>query len=146
VPCIARWPGRIAPASRQTGNALTFDLFATSLAVAGVPLPAGTDAVDLSPVMRGEKGPAPARELYFSRREGGPAYGGKSYEALIKGDWKLLQNDPYSPLELYNLKDDPQEKNNLARARPAVVRELQAALRQHVQQAGATPWQPADRR
>lgn len=146
VPFLARWPGQVAPGSRNDANGLTFDIFATSLAVAGVALPAGMDAVDLSPVLRGERGADAKRELYFSRREGGPAYGGKSYEALIKGDWKLLQNDPYAPLELYNLKDDPLEKNNLAKARPAVVRELQAALRRHVQRAGATPWQPPELR
>ena len=42
----------------------------------------------------------PSRELYFVRREGGQAYGGKSYEAIIRDGWKLMQNDPYSPLEL----------------------------------------------
>lgn len=47
----------------------------------------------------------------------GPAYGGKSYEAIIRGDWKLLQNDPFRPRELYNLKDDPQERNKLAMAK-----------------------------
>jgi len=105
--------------------------------------PAGTDAVSLLPVLRGE---APAatepRELYFVRREGGPAYGGKSYEAIIKGDWKLMQNSPYAPLELYNLKDDPQETTNLFAKNQKVARELQAALRLHVQRGGATPWQP----
>ena len=55
------------------------------------------------------------RDLYFVRREGGAAYGGKSYEAIIRGDWKLLQNDPWSPLELHNLKTDPQAKDNLPR-------------------------------
>lgn len=146
VPFIARWPGRIVAGGTTAENALTFDIFATSLAVAGQPLPAGTDAVDLMPLMTGAAASPGARELYFSRREGGPAYGGKSYEALIKGDWKLLQNDPYSPLELYNLKEDPRESKNLAPSLPAVVREMQAALRKHVQQAGATPWQPAERR
>ncbi|HRH98668.1 MAG TPA: N-acetylgalactosamine 6-sulfate sulfatase, partial [Prosthecobacter sp.] len=81
------------------------------------------------------------RDLYFVRREGGPAYGGKSYEALIRGDWKLMQNTPYSPLELYNLKNDPQEKNNLMGKAPKVFQELSTAMRKHVQIGGATPWQ-----
>ena len=52
------------------------------------------------------------------RREGGPAYGGKSYEAIIRDDWKLMQNDPYGPLELYNLADDPYERRDLAASPP----------------------------
>jgi hypothetical protein len=92
------------------------------------------------PVLRGGTITAP-RDLYFVRREGGPAYGGKSYEAIIRGDWKLLQNDPYSPLELYNLKDDPQEQHNLAgHATRRSFNELAAALRAHIQRGGATPW------
>jgi arylsulfatase A-like enzyme len=84
------------------------------------------------------------RELYFVRREGGN-YGGKSYEAIIRGDWKLLQNDPFSPLELYNLRDDPQEKNNLAGRNRRVFNELAAALRIHVQRGGVVPWQKSAR-
>ena len=81
------------------------------------------------------------RDLYFVRREGGPAYGGKSYEALIRGDWKLMQNDPFSPLELYHLGDDPQEQNDLSRSQPKVFNELSAALRAQIQRGGAVPWQ-----
>lgn len=81
------------------------------------------------------------RDLYFVRREGSPQYGGKSYEALIRGEWKLLQNDPFSPLELYNLRSDPQKKNNLAATNKKLVNELGTALRQHIQRGGATPWQ-----
>lgn len=81
------------------------------------------------------------RDLYFVRREGGPAYGGKSYEAFIRGDWKILQNDPFSPLELYHLQDDPQESRNLARTQPEKLRELSPALQFHIQRAGAVPWQ-----
>jgi hypothetical protein len=61
---------------------------------------------------------------------------------LIRGEWKLLQNDPYSPLELYNLETDPREEANLAAARVDVVRELAAALRAHIRGAGSVPWQP----
>jgi arylsulfatase A-like enzyme len=142
IPFVVRWPGRVAPGSRSDYAGLTFDIFATALEVAGVARPPESDAVSLLPILRGEAGPAAPRELYFVRREGGPAYGGKSYEAIIRGDWKLLQNSPYEPMELYNLQVDPQEKNNVWAQHPQVVRELQTALRAHVQRGGATPWQP----
>lgn len=144
VPFMVRWPGHVAAGSRSDYAGLNFDLFPTFLELAGVQPAADLDAVSLAPVLRGGAITAP-RDLYFVRREGGPAYGGKSYEALIRGDWKLLQNNPYSPLELYNLKLDPRETNNLAAENPARVKELAAALRDHIQRGGATPWQGPSR-
>jgi len=142
VPFVVRWPGHVAPGTRSDYAGLTFDIFATALEAAGVSAPPETDAVSLGPVLRGSASPSSNRELYFVRREGGPAYGGKSYEAIIRGDWKLMQNTPFSPLELYNLKDDPQERDNLISRQPAITRELQAALRIHIQRGGVAPWQP----
>lgn len=141
VPFIVRWPGRISPGSRCDYAGLNFDLFPTFLELAGRPAAADLDAVSLVPVFSGQAGPGP-RELYFVRREGGPRYGGKSYEALIRGDWKLLQNDPYSPLELYNVRRDPLEQQNVAAENPRIVNELAAALRRHIQRGGGIPWQP----
>lgn len=147
VPFAVRWPGKIAAGSRSDYAGLSFDATATFLELAGVPKPEGADAVSLWPMLRGERPAAEPRDLYFVRREGGPAYGGKSYEALIRGDWKLMQNTPYSPLELYNLKDDPQEQNNVIKQQPRVARELEVALRAHIQRGGATPWEkPEERR
>jgi len=143
VPFMARWPGCIAAGSRSDYAGLVFDLFPTFLELAGVPLPDVLDAVSLVPVFRGGAIET-QRDLYFVRREGGMAYGGKSYEALIRGDWKLMQNDPYSPLELYHLKDDPQEQNNLAGKSPRIMQEMSAALRAHIQRGGTVPWQRAE--
>jgi len=141
VPFAVRWPGTVTPGTTSDYAGLTYDIFATALEVAGVARPVETDAVSLLPVLRGGRMPPEPRELYFVRREGG-AYGGKSYEAIIRGDWKLLQNNPYAPLELYNLKDDPQETTNLIGQHQAIAAELTAALRRHVQRGGRTPWQP----
>jgi len=146
VPFVVRWPGTVAAGAQSDYAGLSFDVFATCLEAAGVTRPAGLDAVSLLPILRGGAAPAGERELYFTRREGGAAYGGKSYEALIRGDWKLLQNDPYSPLELYNLKDDPQERKNVIKENVRIARELQLALRLHVQHGGATPWQAGSNR
>ena len=143
VPFVARWPTRIAAGSRSDYAGLVFDAGATFLEAAGVASDAETDAVSLLPILRGGAPPAAPRDLYFVRREGGALYGGKSYEALIRGDWKLMQNTPYAPLELYNLKDDPREQKNVIAEQPRIARELEAAMRGHIQRGGATPWQPA---
>ncbi len=141
VPFIVRWPATV-PAGTQSDHAgLIFDLFPTFLELAGAPLPDGIDAVSLVPALRGEDAPA-TRDLYFVRREGGTAYGGKSYEAIIRGDWKLMQNNPWSPLELYNLRTDPGEAVDRASAERQVFNTLAAALRGHIQRGGAVPWQP----
>jgi arylsulfatase A-like enzyme len=141
VPFMIRWPQGIRAGSRCDYPGLVFDLFPTFLELAGVPRPVGLDAVSLLPALRGQPVPA-SRELYFVRREGGPAYGGKAYEALIRDGWKLMQNDPYGPLELYDLGDDPYERRDLAAARPEVLDEMKTALRKHVQRGGSVPWQP----
>lgn len=142
VPFMIRWPGQISPGSISDYAGLNFDLFPTFLELAGAKPSTDLDAVSLLPILKGGQMEA-SRDLYFVRREGGPAYGGKSYEALIRGDWKLMQNDPWSPLELYNLKSDPQEQTNLATQAPKVFRELSETLRQHIQRGGATAWQAA---
>lgn len=145
VPFIARWPGRVPPGSRSDHAGLLFDVYATALEAAGKTVPPDIDAVSLVPVLRGGRVPGD-REMYFTRREGGPPYHGCSYGALIRGDWKLLRNTPFEPYELYNLRQDPQETTNLASDQPDRVREMAARLARHIQRGGATPWQPpADR-
>lgn len=143
VPFMVRWPERIKAGSRSDYGGLVFDLFPTFLELAGHRRNADLDAMSLVPVLTGGTITAP-RDLYFVRREGGN-YGGKSYEAIIRGDWKLLQNDPFKPLELYNLKEDPREQNNLATRNRPVFNELAAALRQHIQRGGVAPWQKPSR-
>ena len=146
VPFMIRWPGRVEAGSRSDYAGLNFDLFPTFLELAGITAtsPGELDAVSLVPILRGGTLGQP-RDLYFVRREGGMDYGGKSYEALIRGNWKLLQNDPYSPLELYHLGKDPGETTNLADEVPSVFEELSTALKGHIQRGGAIPGQPPHR-
>ena len=142
VPFLMRWPAKITPWSKSDYAGLNFDLVPTFLELAGAKssVPEQLDAISLVPLLEGKSMPE-NRELYFVRREGGSAYGGKSYEALIRGEWKLLQNDPYSPLELYHLKNDPHETTNVATKAPKVFNELSNVLSRHIQRGGSTPWQ-----
>ncbi len=47
----------------------------------------------------------------------------------------------YAPLELYNLRTDPAEANNVIKQHAPIARELDVALRKHIQRGGAVPWQ-----
>ena len=99
------------------------------------------DSRSFLPTLLGES-QQPLREWwFFRRREGGIRYGGKTIEAVRWGDWKLLQNSPFAPLELYNLKDDPQEQNDLADKNRQMVQRLNHELRKEIQRYGAVPWQ-----
>jgi arylsulfatase A-like enzyme len=143
VPGVARWPGRIAAGSRAGRLVATMDLFPTLCEAAGAAAPPGIDGVSILPTLLGEPQPDPGRELYFVRREGGTAYGGKTIEALIRGDWKLLQDSPFGPRELYNLRDDPRETTDLIEKERRIAAELSAALSRHIRRGGGVPWQPA---
>ena len=140
VPFSVRWPGTVKAGSTSDYQGLTFDIFSTCIDMAGGKLRDDLDAVSLVPLLKGEEFQTPKRELYFVRREGGPK-AGKAYHAIIAGGWKLMQNDPFSPLELYNLNEDPQETKNLVSTEKKKVQELTARLRNHIQRGGKTPWQ-----
>ena len=135
------WPGKIEAGSRSAALAITMDLFPTICEVAGAKSPENIDGQSILPILLGEKEEIPTRDLYFHRREGGTRYGGLIINAVRRGDWKLLQNSPFAPQELYNLKDDPQEQHNLAGKNRKKFEELAAALRKQVQLGGSVPWQ-----
>ena len=139
VPFMVRWPGQIRPGTRSDYEGLNFDVFPTFLETAGIKISPELDAVSLVPILNGGTIPKP-RDLYFVRREGGLGYGGKSYEAIIRDGWKLMQNDPYRPLELYHLNNDPMEKDNLVKSEPSKAAKLAPLLRAHIRTGGATPW------
>ncbi len=140
VPFMVRWPAIIKASTRSDYAGLVFDLFPTFAEIAKERPGSNLDARSLLPIFQGGKITEP-RDLYFVRREGGLKYGGNSYEALIRGDWKILRNDPFSPYELYHIGKDPQEKKNLAHIERGKREELAAAISFHIQRGGAKPWQ-----
>ena len=139
VPMCAVWPGKIKPGSRSKHVALTMDLYPTLCEAAGVKVTHTIDGRSILPTLLGKTQPTEDRFLFWVRREGG-GYGGRAYYAARYGDFKLVQNSPYEPMELYNLKDDPLEQHPLDR-RHKMYRTLFNTLRNHIIEAGAVPWQ-----
>jgi len=141
VPFAARWPAQIKAGSSTERQATSTDIFAVACEVAGESAPKDIDGITFLPTLLGENQPEPERSHYFIRREGGPQYGGKTIDAIIKGDWKLLQDSPFGAQELYNLKADPQETTDLAAKEKKTFLELSALLRKEGQRGGTVGWQ-----
>jgi arylsulfatase A-like enzyme len=139
VPMCAVWPGKITPGSRSDRIALTMDLFPTICEAAGAALDCEVNGRSILPTLLSRYQSAEDRFLFWVRREGG-GYGGRAYYAARYGDYKLLQNSPFEPLQLYNLKDDPQEQHPLDK-KHRMYQKLFTALRNHISEAGAVPWQ-----
>ncbi len=141
VPACVVWPGRIAPDSQSDQLLLTIDIYPTVLAAIGAKAEDQVDGVSFLPTLLGQKATPAERTVFFTRREGEGGYGGKTIDAVRKGDWKLLQNFPDQPYELYNLREDPLEQHNLAREQPEVYKELFSLLQNHRSESGLVPWQ-----
>ncbi len=145
VPMCAVWPGKIKPGMRSDRIALTMDLFPTVCEAAGAALKHEIEGRSILPTLLGKAQPVEDRFLFWVRREGG-RYKGGIYYAARRGDWKLLQNAPSEPFKLFNLKDDPREQRPLGKDHKAYG-ELHAALKKHIADAEAVPWQrpPAEK-
>ena len=141
VAAFMTWDGRIKPGSTVTEPLHAVDLYPTLLQLAGakvdqkLPLD-GKDA--WSTVAEGK--PTPHEDILINTT---PNNG-----AIRSGDWKLVVSrggdDPDEPaakkkdeaaIQLFNLKDDPYEKTNLAVSQAERVKELQSRLQTYAKQA-----------
>ena len=122
APFIARWPGRIQP--NMTSDLLTtfVDFLPTAADLAGVPLPPAVDGISMVPTLLGKKQAARHESLYFEIYE--PYF----QQSVRLADWKGYRLGTKAPLELYDLKTDPAEQNNLAAIHPEIVRKIEGIM------------------
>lgn len=135
MPFVVRWPGRIPPGSTAGKTVAFSDLFATLAEMLGVdPQPEGAaaDSVSfLSSLMDPSLAPPRPPIVHDSG-------------TIRDGDWKLithrgggkrlLSSQYASTGELYNLRDDPGERNNLIAQEPERAEDLRDQLRSILRQ------------
>ncbi len=137
-PCIMSWPGHIPKGKVCKKIASTIDLLPTLCAITGAPLPKKKiDGVNILALLLGKKGANPRNEFTY--------YYGNELQAVREGDWKLNFPHGYRSIvgthpgknghsggythgrvgwELYNLKRDISEVQNVADLHPEVVQRL----------------------
>jgi arylsulfatase A len=135
VPAIARWPGQVPAASECATPVITTDLHPTFVELAGAATPAQPrDGVSLAALLR-DPAVRPARDTLHWHL---PHYHHSTpASAIRRGDWKLIEFFEDNSLQLFNLRADPAEADNLAAREPARARELQAALAAWRKEVGA---------
>ena len=142
VPFIVRWPGTVSPGHVDDGLLSQIDLYSTIAAIveAGIPAGSGEDSFNQLTFIKGESASARDTVVHNTNANG---------YALRHGDWVLIatktggvskvpewfdQANDYSkntlPGELYNLRDDLSQRQNLYAEHPEKVQELSGLLEQ----------------
>jgi arylsulfatase A-like enzyme len=141
VPCFIRWPGKLEAGKRVPQIAQHVDVLPTLLDLAGVPLPATLldlagvplpatpplDGMSLAPLLRGENVTWPERLLFEVTGRGGkdgtiiPMYPG-----TVRSDTHRWVRDNKQEM-LFDLRNDPGEKNNIAAQQPEIAVALSKA-------------------
>lgn len=150
VPFVARWPAAIKAGSQSDETICLTDLLATCASIVGAKLPndAGEDSYDVLTVLLGQPLSSPIREATvhhsgdgsFSIRQGRwkleNTPGGGGYSRISRED-AIAQGIPL--VQLYDLKADIGEKNNVANQYPEVIADLNEILERYKRAGRSTP-------
>ncbi len=139
VPCIMRWPGKISAGKTNDGLMATLDLLPTFAALARVKVPDNRiiDGVNQLDFLLGN---SPSARTSYIYNPGLASVQTRILQgnAIREGDWKLisplkvgvfLEDGGSGDWELYNLKEDIGESDNLATKYPRRVKRLKALLK-----------------
>jgi len=137
VPLAVCWPGVVKPGSTCATPVITYDYYPTLLAATGTQDAAGhaVDGENLLPLWK-QTGTLQRENLYWHYPHYHPG-GATPYSAIRHGDWKLIQFYEDNRLELYDLKKDPEEQQNLAVSRTGEAAQLQEQLQKWLKSVGA---------
>lgn len=126
-PLIIKWPKTIKAGSVNHTPVISNDFYATLLASAQIPQMPGqhTGSTNILPLLKGKN--IKNKSLFwhyphYSNQGGGPG------SAVRRGDWKLIRWYETGRDELFNLKNDISEKNDLIGKEPHIAKSLAKKL------------------
>ena len=132
VPFVMRWPNRLNAGTRYPHAISHLDIMPTALGAASlIPQARLIDGVNLLPYLGGQKTGAPHYTLIW--REG-------HYQAVLSDGWKMQRSASPEKIRLFNLAQDPFEKNDLSAARGDKLAELGRLLDAHNDQQAKPMW------
>ena len=127
VPMIVKWPGHTSPNTLSEDYLIIEDIFPTFLELANLKseVEKSMDGISFVPLLTG-KGQYPSnRPIYWHYPH---TYDQPPYSAVRQGDWKLIYHHINRKLELFNLKDDIHEQNDLSTVNGAKTNDMAKTL------------------
>jgi len=125
VPMIARWPGKIRPASVSAHISAFWDFLPTVAEIAGVESPTGLDGLSFLPTLTGSADNQKRHDyLYWEFHEGSA-----TRQALRSRYWKAVRLKPSAAIELYDLATDIAETKNVADDNPKIIARMEEHLK-----------------
>ncbi len=151
-PVIIRWPKTVKPGTLSHEPVTSVDYFPTICELAGVPLPRdrAIDGVSLVGHLKSNGAKPLGRDALYWHF---PHYRGDvvPYSIIRAGDWKLIKRYESKTFELFNLKEDLSEQNELSEKMPEKVKQLDVKLTEWLGTTGAKlpvpnpDYEPAER-
>lgn len=129
VPMIVKWPGRSRPGTTCDVPVISTDFYPTILEMVGLPLrpEQHIDGVSIAPLIRG--GGRLDRDAIYWHFPHYSNHGMQSPGGAVRaGDYKLLEYFENNAVQLFDLKKDLGEQNDLALSEPAKVAQLRSML------------------
>jgi len=120
VPMIVNWPAQIRPGQVSDFAWANWDFLPTAAGIAMTKAPQGIDGISIYPLLTGQTQTNRHEFLYWEFHERG------FQQAARMGDWKAVRPQADEPLELYNLRTDIGEQDNVAKNNPEVVAKFEA--------------------
>lgn len=125
VPGMIRWPGHVTPGSQSDTPVIGSDIFSTICDVVKIPLPQDRtiDGASILPVFE-NKPIVREQPLYWRNHLALES----SRVAMRVGDWKILASENLTQFELYNIREDWQETDDLQAKHPVKFESLKKQL------------------
>jgi arylsulfatase A-like enzyme len=130
VPMIVKWPNVASPGTESESIVIGMDYYPSMLEMAGLPLipEQHKDGVSFVDVLKGRKKHVRTKAFWHSPF-GNLWYVGDSACSVIRdGDYKLIDWYENGIVELFNLKSDLSEKNDLSKEMPDKAKEMLGKL------------------
>ncbi len=128
VPLVVRWPGVVKPGTVSEAVASSTDLFPTLVEACTGAAPAARPDADGASLVSLLKGGKREDRLLFWHYPHYANQGGNPGGAVRDGDYKLIEFYEDGRRELFNVRKNPGETQNLAADKPDVVAALAAKL------------------
>ncbi len=116
IPMIVRWPGKIKPGIVSERPWAFWDFMPTAADLTGTKHSSHIDGLSVELVLFDKKAEQ-HKYFYWEFKANNKQF----LQAVRMGNWKAVRNNVNEPVELYNLKDDISEKNNVADKHPDLV-------------------------